>query len=383
MKMRAATKEILNKIYFAYAEDEFSMRDALAYCKKAGIDNAGPAINNYATRVSRGRYVLDAEMLGLELPTVSAEVPVAAAVVQEVVPESTPVVETQTQPTVNTNITMGAVVPRKDPNFIRFGSFSTINTVIKSGKCIPTYITGESGNGKTMTVEQACAINNRPLIIFNITNETTEEDLMGRMTLVDGNTVWQDGPVLQAYRTGAVLCLDEIDQGTSRIMCLQTILQNKPYFIKLTNETVMPAPGFNVIATANTRGRGDDGDKYIGAQIMNDAFLERFPITVEQEYPEAKVEKKILMKICSDEELVNSLVAWAQQIREAEKKNITEHVITTRRLVQVIENYNLFGKVKPAIELAIARFDFETRETFYKMFTTISSADQGTADTEV
>lgn len=256
------------------------------------------------------------------------------------------------------------MVPLVDPTYVPWGAYDALSTVFSKNVFLPVLITGDTGNGKTMAVEQAAANTSRKLVIFNTTVETTEEDLVGHYVLTNGDTVWQDGPAIVAMKEGAILCLDEIDQATTRIMCLQTILQGKPYFNKKTNEIVRPKNGFTVVATANTKGRGDSSDRFIGAQVMNEAFLERFPVTVEQFYPSPAVEKKILLKHLKNKELINFLVEWAKQTRSAFSEGIFENCITTRRLVQVCQNYSVFGDIKIAIEYAINRFSDEMKEPF-------------------
>lgn len=225
----------------------------------------------------------------------------------------------------------------------------------------------------TMGVEQACVNANRELVCFNLTNETTEEDLMGSFIIDNGNMIWKDGPVLVAMRRGAILLLDEIDQATTNVMCLQNILQNKPYYVKKTNEMVFPKTGFTVIATANTKGDGDGSDRFVGANVMNEAFLERFNVVIEQDYPPTHVEAKILKMFCTDDDYVINLVRWAKLIRDNYKVGAIERCITTRRLVQIVKNYNVFKHKNNAIAYALNRFDNSIKEAMIDYYKSMSS----------
>ena len=234
-------------------------------------------------------------------------------------------------------------------------------------------MTGLSGNGKTLMVEQACAELGRELIRINISVETDESDLLGGPTLVDGNVVNRDGPVLTAMKRGAVLLIDEVDRGSSKLMCLQGILEGKPYYNKKTGEVVYPKEGFNVIATANTKGRGSDEGRYL-AQILDDAFLERFPITVEQEYPDVKTEKKILAPLLKDKDFVDNLVQWADVVRQTFEQGASDEIISTRRLVHIAKAFDIFGDRMKAIQLCLNRFDEETKSAFLDLYTKIDAS---------
>lgn len=259
-------------------------------------------------------------------------------------------------------------VPDVDPQYVPFGCYSIVQKVITSKIFAPVYITGDSGNGKTMGVEQACAKTKRELIIINITNETSEEDLIGGYFLSSGSMVWRDGPVISAMRRGAVLCLDEIDQARPAILAIQTIAQGKPYYIKKTNELVKPAPGFCLIATANTKGDGDGADRFSGAQILNEAFLERFNIVVEQAYPSEAIEKRILSYHSDDAEMIARLTKFANISRRAANDGVLSRCVTTRRLVQICQNISIFGSERKGIELALSRFDSETRDAMIELY---------------
>jgi hypothetical protein len=261
-----------------------------------------------------------------------------------------------------------SLVPPKDDTFVPFGNFTDLKKILSSKIFYPVFITGMSGNGKTFGVEQACASLNRELIRVNITIETDEDDLIGGFRLVDGNTVWHNGPVIEALERGAVLLLDEVDLASNKILCLQSILEGKGVFLKKTGKYVNPASGFTVVATANTKGKGSDDGRFIGTNVLNEAFLERFALTFEQEYPTPAVEAKILGKICDDNEFVTRLVDWADIIRKTFNDGGIDEIISTRRLVHIINAYKIFGKRMKAIQSCVNRFDDETKESFLSLY---------------
>lgn len=265
------------------------------------------------------------------------------------------------------------LVPQVDPTYVPFGFYRDLTKVLKSQNFYPTFISGLSGNGKTTMVEQACAKLKRECMRVNISIETDEDDLIGGNTLVDGNVVYREGPVLTAMKRGAILILDEIDRGSNKMMCLQAILEGKPYFNKKTGETVYPKAGFNVIATANTKGKGSDDGKFMSAQILDDAFLERFAITVEQEYPSVKIEKQIILNKMEkanaiDEEFADKLVTWADIIRKTFYEGGVEELISTRRLEHIVNAFAMFGSRSKAIELCVNRFDSDTKSAFLDLY---------------
>ena len=260
------------------------------------------------------------------------------------------------------------LIPAKDDTFVSFGNFADIKKIVKSGLFYPTFITGLSGNGKTFSVEQACAQSKRELIRVNITIETDEDDLIGGFRLVGGNTVWHNGPVIEALRRGAILLLDEIDLASNKILCLQSILEGKGIFLKKTGEYITPTEGFNVFATANTKGKGSEDGRFIGTNVLNEAFLERFPVTFEQEYPAAATEQKILGKICKDVEFCKRLSDWADIIRKTFYDGGIEEIISTRRLVHIVKAYSIFGDKAKAIQVCVNRFDDETKQAFLELY---------------
>ena len=294
-------------------------------------------------------------------------------------PVKVPVVPTTTvEMTKGTALGVSAV-PSKDPMFVPFGNFSDVESIIKSDMFYPVFVTGLSGNGKTFMIEQACAKAKRELFRVNITIETDEDDLLGGFRLVNGETVWFDGPVVEAMRKGAVLLLDEVDLASTKIMCLQPVLEGKGVFLKKINEWVECAPGFNIVATANTKGKGDETGNFIGAGVLNEAFLERFPITVEQDYPSNAVEKKILNKVfdklnVSDSEFVDKLVNWADIIRKTYIEGAIDELITTRRLVHISNAYAIFNMDRmKAISMCVNRFDDETKSAMVDLYTKVDS----------
>ncbi len=260
------------------------------------------------------------------------------------------------------------LIPEKNENFVPFGNFNTIKKIIKSGVFYPSFITGLSGNGKTFGVEQICAQLNRELVRVNITIETDEDDLIGGFRLVNGDTVWHNGPVIEALERGAVLLLDEIDLASNKILCLQSILEGKGVFLKKIGRYVKPAAGFNVVATANTKGRGSEDGRFIGTNVLNEAFLERFAITFEQEYPNSKTETNILNKLCSDKEFCARLSDWADIIRKTFYDGGIDEVISTRRLVHIVQAYYIFQDKVKSIELCLNRFDDETKQAFLDLY---------------
>ena len=266
------------------------------------------------------------------------------------------------------------LVPEKAIGYVPFGNFPDVRQIVKSGKFYPMYITGLSGNGKTMMIEQVCAAEKREMVRVNVTIETDEDDLIGGFRLVDGKTVWQNGPVVVAMERGAVLLLDEVDLGSNKLMCLQPVLEGKPIYLKKINKIITPMPGFNVIATANTKGKGSDDGRFIGTNVMNEAFLERFSITLEQEYPAAKTEQKILNNVLAasgiiDAQFTDKLVQWADVIRKSFYEGAVSEIISTRRLVHICEAFTIFNQNREkAIQLCLNRFDIDTKNSFLDLY---------------
>ena len=319
-------------------------------------------------KVERGIYNLTTMFGGPALASSQPNLPQAAPLA---------VVQTAPAPAILTqailNVSVDNLVPNKDETFVPFGFYKDLKTVLSSSMFYPIFISGLSGNGKTTMVEQVCANLKREAIRVNISIETDEDDLIGGNTLVDGNVVYREGPVLTAMKRGAVLILDEVDRGSNKLMCLQAILEGKPYFNKKTGDTITPAPGFNLVATANTKGRGSDDGKFISANILDEAFLERFAITVEQEYPTMATEKKIVMKKMErvnilDEDFATHLVTWSDVIRKTYYEGAIDELISTRRLEHIVNAYAVFKDKTKAVQLCVNRFDDDTKEAFIDLY---------------
>jgi hypothetical protein len=277
------------------------------------------------------------------------------------------------------------LIPQKDDTFVKFGNFGDIKKIIQSRLFYPTFITGLSGNGKTFSVEQACAQLGRELIRVNITIETDEDDLIGGFRLVNGETVWHNGPVIEALERGAILLLDEIDLASNKILCLQSILEGKGVFLKKIGRHITPKQGFNVLATANTKGKGSDDGRFIGTNVLNEAFLERFPVTFEQSYPSPATEQKILESVALDLGVVDRdfckrLVDWGDIIRKTFYDGGIEEIISTRRLVHIIRAYSIFQDKAKAIQVCVNRFDDETKQAFLELYDKVDADFQMPVD---
>jgi len=338
---------------------EFTAADVRAWCMMN--DCAYQTVTNKLTdyKVGRGKWNLEVTKETVQELEVTYSAPAA-------------------MPAIEQNL-----IPKKDDTFVQFGNFSSIKKIIQSRLFYPTFITGLSGNGKTFSVEQACAQLGRELIRVNITIETDEDDLIGGFRLVDGATVWHNGPVIEALQRGAILLLDEIDLASNKILCLQSILEGKGVFLKKIGRRVDPASGFNVIATANTKGKGSDDGRFIGTNVLNEAFLERFPVTFEQSYPAAATEQKILSKICEDTEFCKRLSDWADIIRKTFYDGGIEEIISTRRLVHIVRAYSIFGDKAKAIQVCVNRFDDETKQAFLELYDKVDADFVMPVDEEV
>ena len=276
-------------------------------------------------------------------------------------------------------------VPDKFPGYVPWGNFNTVKEVIKSGIFYPMFITGLSGNGKTLMVSEVCSRLKREYVRANITIETDEDDLIGGFRLLNGETVWHDGPVVTAMKRGALLLLDEVDLASNKIMCLQPILEGSSIYLKKIGKWVHPTPGFNVIATANTKGQGSDDGRFIGTNVMNESFLERFPVTIEQSYPTNKIEEKILVNELAkhdkvEDDFVTNLVKWADVIRKTFYEGGVDEIISTRRLVHIVNAFSIFDDKLKAISMCISRFDTETKESFLDLY---SKVDAGVSVEEI
>ena len=315
-----------------------------------------------ANKVSRGLYAIP----GGNFNT-------APAIEQDVV-----------KPTIVDSLDSSSLVPKRDTNYVPFGNYKDLETIITSKMFYPVYVSGPTGNGKSTTIEQICAKHKTPLIRVNLNTMTDEDQLIGSKTLVDGNVQIVEGPVVLAMRLGIPLLLDEIDAGgANTLLCLQPILEGKPFYFKLKNEMIIPATGFNIFATANTKGKGSDDGRYIGTNVLNEAFLERFAVTFNQDYPSANIEKKIVVNLmnhykCVNLEYADTLVKWADVIRKTFDAGGVDETITTRRLVHIVRAFSIFKNEKKAIELCTNRFDDATRLAFIDLFDKVSSGEEGT-----
>ena len=336
-------------------------------------------------RVARGKYQLPLQEFNINMAGL-------ALVKSQPMPISEPTVSPVTKAVAKMSsvarMQEGAIIPKVNSLYVPFGFFDNMKRIVASKKFYPVFVSGLSGNGKTFMVEQACAQLKTECLRVNISPETDEDDLIGGFRLIDGETKWFDGPVVQAMKSGAVLILDEIDRGSNKLMCLQGVLEGKGLFVKKTGEFVEPVQGFNVIATANTKGKGDETGRYMAATILDDAFLERFPITVEQEYPDTKIETKILTKLfaslgINDKAFAENLVKWADIIRKTFEEGAIDELISTRRLSHIAEAYTIFNDKMEAIKYCINRFDGETKTAFLDLYTKIDAGIEITAETPV
>jgi len=358
--LRNDQKSFVNAAYKHFKKDILTRGEINSFVKKSGLKNPS-WLKTEKFKVDRGTYKLPLDNQPTEnekiMDTGESKKTEAAYVVSSLT---------------------GNIVPTKDSVFVPFGNYPDVKSIIKSKMFYPIFITGLSGNGKTMSVTQACAQLKKELIRVNITIETDEDDLLGGYRLKDGQTVWQNGPVIEAMERGATLLLDEIDLASNKIMCLQPILEGSGIFVKKINKFVKPQSGFNVIATANTKGQGSEDGKFIGTNVLNEAFLERFPVTFEQSYPQSKVEKKILTNTLkaagkSDIKFVDKLVTWADVIRKTYFDGGVDEIISTRRLVHITQAYAIFDDKMKAIKMCTNRFDDDTKNSFVELYTKVDS----------
>ena len=347
-EIKMTREEIIEGLRSNYGK-EFIAADIRAFCRMNDIAYSTVTKKIKDFKVGKGKWNLEVTTKVVENIEKSFSAPAALPSVQQ------------------------NLVPIKDETFVKFGPFSDIKRILQSKLFYPTFITGLSGNGKTFGVEQACAQLKRELIRVNITIETDEDDLIGGFRLIDGNTVWHNGPVIEALERGAILLLDEIDLASNKILCLQSILEGKGVFLKKIGKWVAPAAGFNVVATANTKGKGSDDGRFIGTNVLNEAFLERFPVTFEQAYPAPAHETKILNNVAStlgvnDSDFCKRLVDWADIIRKTFYDGGIEEIISTRRLVHIIRAFSIFKDKAKAIQVCTNRFDDETKQSFMELY---------------
>jgi len=357
--------EIVKGLEKVFPDREVTMKQLMEWAEKEGLSKYAPSfIWKGENKVRRGVF---------RIPEIGANVADAKVAFVPMATEEKKEVSLATNVIEFPKNVTESYVPAKVGNYVKFGHYNDVKTIKKSGQFYPVFITGLSGNGKTMMIEQVHADLKKELFRVNITIETDEDDLIGHYALIDGKTVWQDGPVVLAMERGATLLLDEVDLASNKIMCLQPVLEGNPLLIKKEGRIVRPKSGFSVMATANTKGKGSEDGRFIGTNILNEAFLERFPITVEQEYPSVSVEKKIINKLmfslgCLDEEFSGKLVDWADLIRKTFYDGGCDEIIATRRLVHIVHAFSIFKDRMKAIAMCVARFDDQTKETFMDLY---------------
>ena len=362
IELNKTQKTVLKVLKDTYNKDTVTRAEINALVKKKVIKNPS-WLKSDKYKVDRGVYTLNVDSVESDTTTVDT---------------TDTKISNDTKAAYIVSSLTDNVVPAKDTDFVNFGNYADIKNIVKSKKFYPVFITGLSGNGKTLAVTQACAESKREMIRCNITIETDEDDLLGGYRLKDGQTVWQNGPVIEAMERGAVLLLDEIDLASNKIMCLQPILEGSGVYVKKINKFVKPKLGFNVIATANTKGQGSDDGKFIGTNVLNEAFLERFPVTFEQQYPTAKVEEKIVAQKLksagkSDVKFAHNLVTWADVIRKTYNDGGVDEIISTRRLVHIAEAYGIFRNKMKAIAVCTNRFDDDTKTSFVDLYSKVDS----------
>ena len=361
--IKMTTEEIVSKLKASFGT-EFTATDIKAFCAMNDIAYATVTKRLKNFKTAKGKWNLEVTTAAVENIEKSFNSP-------------------SVLPQVEQNL-----VPEKDATFVKFGNFPDIKKIIASKLFYPTFVTGLSGNGKTFGIEQVCAQLGRELIRVNITIETDEDDLIGGFRLVNGNTVWHNGPVVEALQRGAILLLDEIDLASNKILCLQPVLEGKGLFLKKIGKFVQPKAGFNVVATANTKGKGSDDGRFIGTNVLNEAFLERFPVTFEQAYPAPAHENKILNNIASslgvnDSDFCKRLVDWADIIRKTFYDGGIEEIISTRRLVHILRAYAIFKNKENAIKVCINRFDDETKQSFLELYDKVDADFEITKELDV
>jgi hypothetical protein len=376
MSKRAEVRQKFTDALLSSGKQTVTLDEIKAICAKINIALPYWFLNDEDNRVKRGMY---------RVPNVQVDSVATIDMKAQVIPMAK-----QTEKSGNTisNVTTGLdqadLVPKVYKNYVPFGNFSDVLSIVESMRFFPVFISGHSGNGKTMSVEQACAKAKRKFICVSMTPETDESDLLGNYVLINGNMEWRDGPVTTAARQGAVLCIDEIDYGAQNLSSLQRVLEGKPFMLKKKGELIAPAPGFTVFATANTKGKGSDDGRYMFTNVLNEAFLERFRTTMEQEFPPAKTEQKIIKKELesvgkADDNFAEKLVTWADVIRRTFADGGCDEVISTRRLVHIVETFGIFGDKMKAIGLCLNRFDDDTKASFLDLYTKVdagASAEQ-------
>jgi len=362
MSKRAKIRELFINALSATGQDTVTIDEIKDICVKLDISHPYWFTNDTNNRVKRGTY---------KVPNIALQA--------QVIPMIKPVEENSNRiQNVQTEMSESNLVPTSYKNYVPFGNFSDVLSIVESNRFFPVFISGHSGNGKTMSIEQACAKAKRKFVCVSMTPETDESDLLGNYVLINGNMEWRDGPVTTAARQGAVLCIDEIDYGAQNLSSLQRVLEGKPFLLKKKGEVVTPEPGFTVFATANTKGKGSDDGRYMFTNVLNEAFLERFRTTMEQEFPPVVIERKIIKKELAssgrnDDDFADKLVTWADVIRKTFIDGGCDEVISTRRLVHIVETYGIFGDKLKALTLCLNRFDDDTKASFIDLYTKVDA----------
>jgi len=368
MFSRAEMKQKFVDALVATGKQTISKSEIKAIATKLGLKSTQFFTKEESNKVGRGQYLVP-----------GANVNTMPALQAQVIPMVKPVEKSNHRiSNVTTDLDETNLVPTTYKNYVPFGNFEDVLSIVSSMRFFPVFISGHSGNGKTMSIEQACAKAKRKFVCVSMTPETDESDLLGNYVLIDGNMEWRDGPVTTAARQGAVLCIDEIDYGAQNLSSLQRVLEGKPFMLKKKGELISPTPGFTVFATANTKGKGSDDGRYMFTNVLNEAFLERFRTTMEQEFPPVKTERKIIEKELAtvgkaDNDFAEKLVTWADVIRKTFADGGCDEVISTRRLVHIVETYGIFGDKMKAITLCLNRFDDDTKASFVDLYTKVDA----------
>ena len=367
MSSRAERKQKFFELLTSFGKDTITRVDLEKIAKKAGIASTQFFTGDPSNRVSHGVY---------RIPSAQ---PAVIDLQAQVIPMAKQVEKSSNRiQNVTTDLDETNLVPAQYKNYVPFGNYEDVLSIVMANRFFPVFISGHSGNGKTMSIEQACAKAKRKFVCVSMTPETDESDLLGNYVLIDGNMEWRDGPVTTAARQGAVLCIDEIDYGAQNLSSLQRVLEGKPFMLKKKGELITPAPGFTVFATANTKGKGSDDGRYMFTNVLNEAFLERFRTTMEQEFPPVKTERKIIEKELAsvgraDDEFAEKLVTWADVIRKTFADGGCDEVISTRRLVHIVETFGIFGDKMKALTLCLNRFDDDTKASFLDLYTKVDA----------
>ena len=377
MTKRAEIREKFINAIVALGKPTITTDEIKSICGDIDIAHPYWFTNDDDNRVKRGVYKVPNSSMISQPQTISLQA--------QVIPMAKSVEKSEHKiQNIQTDLDTTDLIPKSYKNYVPFGNFDDVYSIVQSMRFFPVFVSGHSGNGKTMSIEQACAKAKRKFVCISMTPETDESDLLGNYVLIDGNMEWRDGPVTTAARQGAVLCIDEIDYGAQNLSSLQRVLEGKPFMLKKKGELISPAPGFTVFATANTKGKGSDDGRYMFTNVLNEAFLERFRTTMEQEFPPVRTERKIIEKELTtvgraDDEFAEKLVTWADVIRKTFMDGGCDEVISTRRLVHIVETFGIFGDKMKAISLCLNRFDDDTKASFLDLYTKVdagASAEQ-------